>query len=156
MFIIPNVIEADNHLQKKLPKCHFTYLVLLFLFRSRAPHNSHMTADRLPPARAASNVCTTDARPCAPQTKIRATTVPPYSNWPAIVFMCHAFRLCDISYSSLSEEGCHWFDFGFSPDVFIIDVVLLGLASSTFQHSQLSICISVVCSFCVSFFSTAQ
>ena len=33
------------------------------------------------------------------------------------------------SQSSLSEEGCHWFDVGFSTDVFIVDVVFLGLAS---------------------------
>ena len=33
---------------------------------------------------------------------------------------------------------CHWFNVGFSPDVFILDVVLLGLASSPSQHSHLS------------------
>ena len=33
------------------------------------------------------------------------------------------------SQSFLSEEGCHWFDVGVSPDVFILDVVLLGIAS---------------------------
>ena len=38
----------------------------------------------------------------------------------------------------LSEECCHWLDVGFSPDVFILDVVLLGLASSPSQHSRLS------------------
>ena len=34
------------------------------------------------------------------------------------------------SQSFLSEEGCHWFDVGFSPDVFIVDVVLLGPISA--------------------------
>ena len=34
----------------------------------------------------------------------------------------------------ISEGGLHWFHFGFSPDVFILDVVLLGLASSPSQH----------------------
>ena len=33
---------------------------------------------------------------------------------------------------------CHWFNVGFSPDVFILDVVLLGLVSSLSQHSHLS------------------
>ena len=42
------------------------------------------------------------------------------------------------SQSFLSEEGCHWFDVGLSPDVFILDVVLLGLASSSSQHSHLN------------------
>ena len=42
------------------------------------------------------------------------------------------------SESSLSKKGCHWFDVGFSPDVFIPDVVLLGLASSPSHQSHLS------------------
>ena len=41
------------------------------------------------------------------------------------------------SQSFLSDEGYHWFDVSFSPDVFILDVVLLGLASSPSQHSYL-------------------
>ena len=43
--------------------------------------------------------------------------------------------------------------YGFSPDVLILDVVLLGIASSPSQHSHLS---NIVCNFCVSFFLTAQ
>ena len=39
--------------------------------------------------------------------------------------------------SFLSEEGCHWFNVGFSQDVFILDVVLLCLASSPSRHSHL-------------------
>ena len=47
------------------------------------------------------------------------------------------------SQSSLSDEGCHWFDVGFSPFVFILDVVILG------RHlAHLSILISVVCIVC--------
>ena len=42
------------------------------------------------------------------------------------------------SQSYLSEEGCHWFDVGISADVFILDVVLLCLASKPSQHSRLS------------------
>ena len=38
----------------------------------------------------------------------------------------------------LSEEGYHWFDVGFPPDVFILYVVLLCLVSSQSQHSHLS------------------
>ena len=35
------------------------------------------------------------------------------------------------SQSFLPEEGCHWLDIGFSPDVFILDVVvLLGILIS--------------------------
>ena len=49
----------------------------------------------------------------------------------------------------LFEEGCHWFDVGFSPDVFSIDVVPLSLASCF-----LSILISV--EFCVYFLLAAQ
>ena len=41
--------------------------------------------------------------------------------------------------SSLSDESCNWFDVGFSPYyVFILDVVLVGLAFSPSQHSHLS------------------
>ena len=39
--------------------------------------------------------------------------------------------------SSLSEEGWHWLDVGFPPDVFIIDVVLIGIESSS-PYSQQS------------------
>ena len=53
------------------------------------------------------------------------------------------------SQSCLFEERCHWFDVGFSPDVFIIDGVLLGLASCF-----LSILISV--ELCVYFLLAAQ
>ena len=49
------------------------------------------------------------------------------------------------SQSCLSGEGCHWFDIGFFPDVFIPDVVHLGIASSPSLHSH-----TLVCSFCVS------
>ena len=42
------------------------------------------------------------------------------------------------SQSFLPEEGCHWFDVVFYSDVFRLDVVLLGIASSTSQHSHLS------------------
>ena len=58
-----------QHLQKPSPKCHFTYIFLLFLFRSGAPPMTLLTVDcwtgvltdpRLPAT--ASNVCTTDAR----------------------------------------------------------------------------------------------
>ena len=42
------------------------------------------------------------------------------------------------SESSLPEEGCHCFDVGLSPDVFILDVVLLGHACIPSQHSHLS------------------
>ena len=34
------------------------------------------------------------------------------------------------SQSFSSEEGCHWFNVGFPPDVFILDVVVFCLASS--------------------------
>ena len=47
-------------------------------------------------------------------------------------------RVAMLSQSSLSEEGCHWFDVAFSTDVFILDVVLLGLASGQSRHSHLS------------------
>ena len=51
------------------------------------------------------------------------------------------------SQSSVSEEGCHWFDVGFSPDVIILDVILLGLASMD-QHSHISgvlfLCIVII------------
>ena len=40
------------------------------------------------------------------------------------------------SQSFISEEGCHWFDVGFSPDVFMIEVVLLGLASCQYERSH--------------------
>ena len=43
--------------------------------------------------------------------------------------------------------------YGFSPDVLILDVVLLGIASSPSEHSHLS---NIVCNVCVSFFLTAQ
>ena len=39
---------------------------------------------------------------------------------------------------SLSEQRCHWLDIGFSPGVFVLYVVLLGLASSPSQHSYIS------------------
>ena len=40
----------------------------------------------------------------------------------------------------LSEEGGHWFDVGFSPDVFVLGVhgPSLGLASNPSQHSHFS------------------
>ena len=50
-----------------------------------------------------------------------------------IMMTCHLSRPCLAlipSQVSHSEEGCHWFEVGFSPDVFIHGVVLLGLASS--------------------------
>ena len=47
----------------------------------------------------------------------------------------HVFNLPQ---SFLSEEGCYCFNGVFSPDIFILDVVLLGLASSPSQHSHLS------------------
>ena len=37
-----------------------------------------------------------------------------------------------------SDEGCHWFNVSFSPDVFILYVDLICLASSPSQHSHLS------------------
>ena len=40
--------------------------------------------------------------------------------------------------SSLSGEGCDWFDVGVSPYASILDVVLIGLASSQSHHSHLS------------------
>ena len=70
---------------KTLPKWHFTYIFLLFLFRSGAPPMTLLTAGALTDPRlhaAASNVCTTDARlggvgqlPPPPPTKILATPV---------------------------------------------------------------------------------
>ena len=42
------------------------------------------------------------------------------------------------SQSSLSGEGCEWFNVGFSPDVVILDVVLLCLAYCPCLHSHLS------------------
>ena len=42
-----------------------------------------------------------------------------------------------LSQSFLSDESYHWFDVSFSPDVFILDVVLRGLASSSSQQSHL-------------------
>ena len=38
------------------------------------------------------------------------------------------FLLAIPSESSLPDEGCYWFDVGFSPADFILDVVLLGFA----------------------------
>ena len=37
----------------------------------------------------------------------------------------------------MSDEGCLLFDVGFSLDVLILDVVLLGLATNPSQHSHL-------------------
>ena len=50
------------------------------------------------------------------------------------------------SQSYLSEECCHWFDVAFSPDVFILDVVLLGLYPlAHFSYTRLSIVCIVLC-----------
>ena len=43
------------------------------------------------------------------------------------------------SQSFLPEERCHWLDIGVSPDVLILDVVLLGLASSPSQPFHISV-----------------
>ena len=61
-----NVLEADNIYKKKTsPKCHFTYNVVLFLFRSGAPpmtllNDGALTDPQLPAT--ASHWYTTDAR----------------------------------------------------------------------------------------------
>ena len=39
-----NVFEADNIYKNTPPKCHFTYIFLLFLFRSGAPPITLLTA----------------------------------------------------------------------------------------------------------------
>ena len=62
------------------------------------------------------------------------------SSWwyPPLPFLTRG-RLDVPSQSSLSEEDCHSFDVGFSPDVLVFDVVLLGLASNLSQHSHISV-----------------
>ena len=47
-------------------------------------------------------------------------------------------RVVITSQSSRSEAGCHWFDVGFSPDVFVLVVFLLGLSSNPSKQSHLS------------------
>ena len=43
-----------------------------------------------------------------------------------------------LSYQSfLSDDGCRLFDVGFSLDVLILDVVLIGVASNPSQHSHI-------------------
>ncbi len=56
-----NVSEADNIDKKPSPKCHFTYIFWLFLFRSGTLLTAGALTDHRLPA-TASNVCTTDAR----------------------------------------------------------------------------------------------
>ena len=70
---------------KTLPKRHFTYLCLLFLFFSGAPPMTVLTAGAL----TASNVWTTDAWQGAPQTKILASLVISYLSF--ISLLCISF-----------------------------------------------------------------
>ena len=64
MYIIPMYLRLTTF-TKPSPKCHFTYIFLLFLFCSETPPMTLLTARALTDPRlpaTASNVCTTDAR----------------------------------------------------------------------------------------------
>ena len=78
-FIIPIYLRLTTF-QKPSPKCHFTYIFLLFLFRSGAPPVTLLNAGALTAARDSfkrvHDLCKAGwRRPGGPPTKILATPV---------------------------------------------------------------------------------
>ena len=53
-------------------------------------------------------------------------------------FLMWFFLVLPLAHLSILISVICWFNVGFSPDVFFLDVVLLGPASSPSQHSHLS------------------